>query len=362
MIPLVAAHIDLRDFAFMPLDVVRLRDSDLAAIASGDAFRAAVMLWCAAWHQVPAASLPADDRMLARLGGYGRDIDGWKSVKEEALRGFVECDDGRLYHGVIAEKAREAWEAKEARKARTAAALAARLLKSAKPERSPTSSEIPEQRYIGRDIERNVEHVDQRSVHQGTGTGTGTGTGNKEEDPVSLRSTASPEKRQPRKTRLMAEWVLPDSLRSFAITEGLSDAEIDREALTFRDWWLREGEAKADWFATWRGWIRRSIDRGKSSARAPPFSSKTPRPNPYLEHLKEMNFNGRPDPTPPPDNPEQTDPVVAQLGGRPGGDVQRHERRAVASHPVAPSSDPVPARGTLWEGLAYRPMDGGGRG
>jgi len=127
MTPLVPAHIDLRDFPYMPLDVVRLRDSDLAAIATGDGFRAAVMIWCAAWHQIPAASLPDDDRMLARLAGYGRDLEAWKAVKDDALRNFVKCDDGRLYHPTIAEKAREAWEAKVKQRDRTAAARAARL-------------------------------------------------------------------------------------------------------------------------------------------------------------------------------------------------------------------------------------------
>ena len=42
--PLVDANVDLRDFAFMPLDVVRLRDSDLAATESPEACWAAVLL------------------------------------------------------------------------------------------------------------------------------------------------------------------------------------------------------------------------------------------------------------------------------------------------------------------------------
>src|SRR5262249_39444810 len=36
--PPVPADLDLRDFPFMPLDVLRLRDSDLATLASGDEF------------------------------------------------------------------------------------------------------------------------------------------------------------------------------------------------------------------------------------------------------------------------------------------------------------------------------------
>ena len=34
--PLVPADVDLRDFGFMPLDVLRLRDSDMMALATGD--------------------------------------------------------------------------------------------------------------------------------------------------------------------------------------------------------------------------------------------------------------------------------------------------------------------------------------
>ena len=116
--PPLPADVDLRDFAFMPLDVVRLRDSDIAALTSGDEFRAAVMLWCAAWHQIPAASIPDDDIVLARLSGYGRVVKEWQKVREGALRGWVKCSDGRLYHPVITEKAVEAWESKQAYRAK----------------------------------------------------------------------------------------------------------------------------------------------------------------------------------------------------------------------------------------------------
>lgn len=74
------------------------------------------MLWCAAWHQVPAASLPDDDIELASLAGYGRmafSVKEWKKVRAEALTGFVKCSDGRLYHMVIAEKAVAAQASRE---------------------------------------------------------------------------------------------------------------------------------------------------------------------------------------------------------------------------------------------------------
>lgn len=108
--PLLPADVDLRDFTFMPLDVVRLRDSGLAVYASGEEFRAAVLLWCASWHQVPAASVPDDDAMLAHLVGLGRSVKEWKKLRDGALRGWIKCSDGRFYHPVIAEKALEAWD------------------------------------------------------------------------------------------------------------------------------------------------------------------------------------------------------------------------------------------------------------
>lgn len=110
--PLTSPDCDLRDFPFMPLDVVRLRDSDIAAISTGDEFRCAVLLWCASWHQIPASSIPDDDIVLAQLAGFGRVIKEWQKVRDGALKGWVKCDDGRLYHPVVAEKANEAWKSR----------------------------------------------------------------------------------------------------------------------------------------------------------------------------------------------------------------------------------------------------------
>lgn len=117
--PLTPPECDLTDFQFMPLDVLRLRDSELASNESPEACWAAVLLWAASWHQVPAASVPNDDKWLAKAAGYGRVVKEWLRVKAGAMRGFVECSDGRLYHAVVAEKAREAWKAKLEQRWRT---------------------------------------------------------------------------------------------------------------------------------------------------------------------------------------------------------------------------------------------------
>lgn len=133
--PPVPADLDLRDFPFMPLDVLRLRDSDLATLATGDEFKAAVLLWCAAWHQVPAGSVPNDERWLARHSGAGA---AWKRVREEALRGFEEHSDGRLYHNVVVEKALNSWQRKGEQKVRT---LKARVASMAKRLEAATTDE-----------------------------------------------------------------------------------------------------------------------------------------------------------------------------------------------------------------------------
>lgn len=103
--PLTPPNCDLRAFRDLPLDVGRFRDSGLVTHESAEAIVAAVLLWGAAWHQIPAASLPDDDRELARFAGYGRAVEAWRAVRDGALRGFVKCSDGRLYNRTLAEKA-----------------------------------------------------------------------------------------------------------------------------------------------------------------------------------------------------------------------------------------------------------------
>jgi hypothetical protein len=90
---------------FMPLDTSRLLDSDFMALATAEEFRCGFTLWCKAWQQVPAGSLPDDNRILAHLSGAR---DKWCDVRDMSLHGFVKCSDGRLYHPVICEKAIEA--------------------------------------------------------------------------------------------------------------------------------------------------------------------------------------------------------------------------------------------------------------
>jgi hypothetical protein len=104
--PPIEPTADVRSIPTMPLDVARLRASGIAQAVNAEAFRAAVLLWCHAWHQVPAGSLPTDDTELRIITGI-RDPRDWDRLRNEALHGFIEIE-GRLYHPVVCEMAKRA--------------------------------------------------------------------------------------------------------------------------------------------------------------------------------------------------------------------------------------------------------------
>lgn len=106
--PLTPAGLDLTAFPFMPLHVMRLRDSRLAAKGTAEGNWYAVILWCAAWHQVPAGSLPDDEDELTKLCGLGRDVETFRRLRVDAMRNFVLCNDGRWYHPTVSEEALKA--------------------------------------------------------------------------------------------------------------------------------------------------------------------------------------------------------------------------------------------------------------
>lgn len=157
--PLVPPEVDLRDFKWMPIDVARLRDSSLAANEPPEACWAAMLLWCAAWHQVPAGSIPDDNQWQAKHAGYvaaGRIHPGWRRVRDAALHNFVKCSDGRLYHRIVSEKALEAWTSKLAQQART---------KKATEARRKHSHDAPKgDRHVDRDVKRDVKRDDHATV------------------------------------------------------------------------------------------------------------------------------------------------------------------------------------------------------
>ncbi len=108
--PMTPPECDLRGYEYMPLFGGKLFGSTLYTDCTDAEFRTALKLWWSAWQQCPAGSLPASDGALALLADYGRDLKGWGKVRNMALRGFVLCSDGRLYHPMLCEAAVKAYE------------------------------------------------------------------------------------------------------------------------------------------------------------------------------------------------------------------------------------------------------------
>lgn len=68
------------------------------------------------------------------------------------------------------------------------------------------------------------------------------------------------EKPSPSGSRLPIDWKLPDEWRDWA-RDARPDVNPVTEAMNFYDYWISVAGAKgrkADWLATWRGWIRRT--------------------------------------------------------------------------------------------------------
>ena len=76
---------------------------------SAEGFRAAAMLMFGAWQQKPCGTLPKSDEELSQIANYGWSTEGWLQVKEEALRGWVVCADGRMHHPGLARIVLEMW-------------------------------------------------------------------------------------------------------------------------------------------------------------------------------------------------------------------------------------------------------------
>lgn len=200
--PLTPAACDLTDFPFMPLDVARLRDSELASNETPEACWAAVLLWAASWHQIPAASIPNDEKWIAKQAGYaqrGKVDKAWADVRDGALRGFVVCDDGRLYHAVVAEKACEAWKSKLAHRWRTECA---RIKKH--NERHHTAIEKPEfdawmsagcpqgqPLFVPSDNGSSPDKVSDETASKGQGERKGQGQGKGDLDSEAIASAAA---------------------------------------------------------------------------------------------------------------------------------------------------------------------------
>lgn len=177
--PMTPAGCDLRDFPHTPLFRSRLFGSTFHSRASDSEWRAGVTLWLKSWDQVPAGSLPADDIDLCRLAELARDLKTWKKLKDGALRGWVLCSDGRLYHPVVAEGVVNAIEHKKKQRLKTAKARIAALEKHLKDATTPDdAARITEEiARIKQTMPQGLSQTQSQTLQQGPREGKGEGRG-----------------------------------------------------------------------------------------------------------------------------------------------------------------------------------------
>lgn len=287
--PLTPPEADLQDFPFMPLHVARLRDSDLAAEGSPEGCWYAVLLWAAAWHQLPAGSLPDSEAVLAKLCGLGRDVKTLRKHRDDALRGWVVCDDGRLYHPVVAEQVNAAWGEKLAYRER-------------KAKRNAIASKAAEARWgkctDGADADASPMHdaspADASCIADAMlkGTGRGTGTGSYSEADASGAAAAAtppspaepiepvdPEKvmfdqgilllgragkAAPAARKLLGKWKAEYQAPAVIAALGAAQREGAIDPVSFIERVLRNGKQSGD--ARRSGWAARPGNEGAEPA------------------------------------------------------------------------------------------------
>lgn len=216
---------DVRSLPYMPLFVGRLLASDTWLLASGDEAKAAVTLWARSWQQVPAGTLPNDERILAALSGAGAR---WRKVRDVALRGFVLGADGRLHHQMIEEVADETLARFAGYQTRTAAATAARKAKR-------------EQRNVQRNVQRDERRDDLPREREEPPTVASQPTGGKSV----ARERAPARPKAAGKTPLPANFAISDRVREWAASKGHS--RLDERLEHFVGKARMNGYRYADW-------------------------------------------------------------------------------------------------------------------
>lgn len=267
--PLVPAEVDLSDFQYMELDVRLLRDSKFAAEVEPEAFRAGVLLWCAAWHQIPAGSLPDNDVELSNLAGFGRVVKEWKKVREQALSLFVACSDGRLYHPIIAAKAVSAWESKLRHQH---GKLLERLRKENKKRSEEKLDALPLPTFDQWNSDRKSPGIPPENKVTSAGIPPekplrGNGEGTEPNGDSYSASVPSAEVATKRATRKCPEaFEVSGALVEWAV-ENHPHVDRDLETAKFRDHTFKT--AISDWDGAWRNWIRRCGEFGGTGRSQP---------------------------------------------------------------------------------------------
>jgi uncharacterized protein YdaU (DUF1376 family) len=249
--PLVESHVDCTDLDGFMLNVERLMASELVAVSSHEVVAAALFLWCRAWKQRPAASLPDDDRILSSFCRL--PLHRFRVLKAQVLRGFVKCSDGRLYHRFLSADAVRAFEKKKAHRSRREKdAERLRKWRSGHDEthRETSVESRSETRFVAdrngkdRDRDRDTDR-DRDDLREDSPS----------ESPIESSSS--------RGRKLPSDW-RPTDDDWMEACRSLGSRKAEVELAKFRDYWPAKpggGSRKLNWDATWRNWVRRAAEQ-----------------------------------------------------------------------------------------------------
>lgn len=194
IVPLVPSDVDLTDFPFMAVDVEKLLGSDtwLAAIDNKLIAWACINLWFKSWHQKPAASLPANDRQLARIAEC--EYEEFLTIKDVVMKRWVLCSDGRLYHRTVAEKALEAWISKLEQRKKGSSNIAKRWNKPFDPKEfdrmiEESKSLLASLNPLAKGLNKSGSYTASNTGSKTAGSSTGN-TGSKKTDEKQAKDTA----------------------------------------------------------------------------------------------------------------------------------------------------------------------------
>lgn len=182
--------------------------------------------------------LPCDDVSLARIAGV--DVSCFKQASS-ILKAFFTEEEGTLKHKMCDEMLDEQDRVSRFRTERARKGAEARHRKTTE---NKESSALSKQEAM---------------LNSATITETVNSNIEKEDTKVSSKK----QKSSSRGTRMTEDWFLSQELGEWAMQQGFTGVEVERQAEKFKDWWIAVAGAKGvkkDWDATWRTWIRNAQD------------------------------------------------------------------------------------------------------
>lgn len=206
-------------------------------------------------------SLPADDAKLARIARV--NAKRWHLIKDDVLA-FFDVENGQITQKRLNEELQKAVSISQKRKTSGKLGGLAKSLKS---------------------NDQALANAKQTLKHS------------QKPDTIKVKETLNSVS-QKRGSRLPDDFN-PDL--EFAMSEGLTAFQAEREAAQFRDYWIQQAGQKGvklDWPATWRTWVRNSIKRMPSRNTAYPQKQNKPRTvgEAAVERIKENGLgNVRPE-------------------------------------------------------------------